>query len=583
MGLAVLITALIAMGASYRFYITPKINRQIDPSPNRSTPARRYMDGVNFFPSRSRVLTAFQFKSISIDIVIGPVIAVQFGWLPAVIWLLVGVIFFGWVQDYLVTIISIRSAGLSITQMIEKYFNLKSQALMLGILWLYLLIISSQFSLLLAALLSRDELPTGLFVLVITGFLAGYLIYRTKINLLVTTALCILIAILGTWISSLDIIQDTVYEINKRLVSFGQISSSPTAPGISWQSLTWIGLVYFICYLAATLPTWRFAVPFNYLSGWLVILGFGITVIGYILGTIKGTINTTFEIPAYITANQPAIGPLWPVLFVTLSSGAVSGWHSLVSSYTTSHQIEKEPLVKPITVKGIFGESLVVVLVLILSATFGVSAGAFDINRDFVLTSGPATAFAVGIARTWSEFGISAGVSNYFSTFIFTLMSISVLFLVVRYGHIVQSGFFESEDSLFKRPGLSTLIFLVATLLLVVFGLQQWLWVLFAGTNQLLAAIVLILAAVWLKMQSKSFWWVLLPAVFLYLTGMAAILYNAIYMTIYTQLVSNPNLTATQVIGSMITFLVALFFITGSTYIISRGLGALFRSQARLS
>jgi len=202
MGLAVLLITILILLLSYRFYVTPKVSQNINPSRKRSTPARRYMDGINFFPTNTSVLTGFQFRAISLDVIISPIIAVQFGWLPAILWLLFGAIFFGWVQDYLAAIISVRSSGRSFPQLFGSYFNTKSRKVIHIFLLCYLLIIISQFGLLLTTLISRVDMPFAIFFLVIAGLIAGYFIYRTHINLVISTLFSITIAVFGIWIGT---------------------------------------------------------------------------------------------------------------------------------------------------------------------------------------------------------------------------------------------------------------------------------------------------------------------------------------------------------------------------------------------
>lgn len=581
MGLAVLIITLLILLLSYRFYVSPKVSQNINPSRKRSTPARRYMDGINFFPTKKSVLTGFQFRAISLDVIISPIIAVQFGWLPAILWLLFGAIFFGWVQDYLAAIISVRSSGRSFTELFGSYFNTKSRKVIYVFLLCYLLIIISQFGLLLTTLFSRVDMPFAIFFLVIAGLIAGYLIYRTRINLAISTVLPITIAMFGIWISTTIPFKDVIGSINRYFTGLGQFGlSASILSNFSWHSLLWLLVVFAICYLGAILPAWRFAVPFNYVSTWIVILSFGLAVIGLFLGTLSGGINAAFEIPPLVTTNHSQIGPIWPILFVTLSSGAVSGWHSLVSSFTTSHQVEKEPSVKPVTTKAMYGETIIVAIVIVFAATFGVSSGTFNLDQNFTIVSGPASVFAVGFAKSWQAMGIPEAIGGSFSAYILTLMGISVLHLVVRYARIIQSELLGARLSFFKNPGISTFIVLAVALLLVIFGLRQWFWILFAGANQLLAALVLLFASTWLVKEGKKFWWTFWPAVFLFLTGIAALIYSAFYQPLIKGLFPNPNVPIAQNIGSVLTMGIGMFFISAAIYIFTIGLREINRLRS---
>jgi carbon starvation protein len=348
------------------------------------------MDGEDYLPSPKGVLAGFQFKSISLDVIIGPVIAIQFGWLPAIVWLLTGAIFFGWVQDYLSTIISMRNAGNPISDLVGTFFSPSSRPIMLSFILVYLLIILGQFGMVLSTLLGRENVAIAILFLAFAGLIAGLMIYRWRFNLTLATLISSLIALLGFWVTSIPFFQNTVTRFNQIIPSNEStfLQQPLSAGGISWETLIWLLILLMICYLGAVLPIWRFSVPFNYVSSWIVILGIVLAVGGLILGTLNGSINSEFEIPPLVTTYQPNLGPIWPILFVTLSSGAISGWHALVTTFSTSRQVEKEPLAMPITTGSMFGETIMVAVVIIFAATFGVSSGTFNPETGYSLSAG---------------------------------------------------------------------------------------------------------------------------------------------------------------------------------------------------
>ncbi|MBE9473395.1 MAG: hypothetical protein IMY85_00785, partial [Chloroflexi bacterium] len=224
MGLTILVITILVLLLAYRYYTVRKINQNVEPSWSRSTPSRRYMDGVDFMPTPTGILAGFQFKSISLDVIIGPVIAIQFGWLPAILWLLIGAVFFGWVQDYLVTIMSMRKAGRPVSDLIGSYFNPTARSVILIFIFIYLLIILGQFGLLLSTLLGKENVPFSILFLVLAGFLAGLMIYRWRINLILTTLLSLLVASLGFWVSSIPKIQNLVASINGIILDQGTLN-----------------------------------------------------------------------------------------------------------------------------------------------------------------------------------------------------------------------------------------------------------------------------------------------------------------------------------------------------------------------
>ncbi len=581
MGLTILVITILVLLLAYRYYTVRKINQNVEPSWSRSTPSRRYMDGVDFMPTPTGILAGFQFKSISLDVIIGPVIAIQFGWLPAILWLLIGAVFFGWVQDYLVTIMSMRKAGRPVSDLIGSYFNPTARSVILIFIFIYLLIILGQFGLLLSTLLGKENVPFSILFLVLAGFLAGLMIYRWRINLILTTLLSLLVAFLGFWVSSIPKIQNLVASINGIILDQGTLNlqSSFISGDISWYSMIWIVILFSICYLGAILPIWQFSVPFNYVSSWIVIIGIGLAVLGLLLGTFNGSINAVFEIPPLVSTFQPNLGPIWPILFVTLSSGAVSGWHSLVSSFSTSRQVEKEPLALPVTTGAMFTETVMVAIIIVFAATFGISSGAFSSEQNFSLTAGPASVFATGLARTWNVIGFSESTGNSFSALFLTLMGITVLQLVLRFARIVNADLIGTRISALKNPKLGTLFVIILTLIIVVFGFWQSLWVLFAGANQLLASIVLLLISTWLAKHGKSFWWTLLPAGFLFMTALAALFYSAIYQALFQQIIFESEINPSLILGNTITVGFGLLFIIAGSYLFYIGIRALNRAR----
>jgi carbon starvation protein len=474
-----------------------------------------------------------------------------------------------------------RKAGRPVSDLIGSYFNPTARSVILIFIFIYLLIILGQFGLLLSTLLGKENVLFSILFLVLAGFLAGLMIYRWRINLILTTLLSLLVAFLGFWVSSIPKIQNLVASINGIILDQGTLNlqSSFSSGDISWYSMIWIVILFSICYLGAILPIWQFSVPFNYVSSWIVIIGIGLAVLGLLLGTFNGSINAVIEIPTLVSTFQPNLGPIWPILFVTLSSGAVSGWHSLVSSFSTSRQVEKEPLALPVTTGAMFTETVMVAIIIVFAATFGISSGAFSSEQNFSLTAGPASVFATGLARTWNVIGFSESTGNSFSALFLTLMGITVLQLVLRFARIVNADLIGTRISALKNPKLGTLFVIILTLIIVVFGFWQSLWVLFAGANQLLASIVLLLISTWLAKHGKSFWWTLLPAGFLFMTALAALFYSAIYQALFQQIIFESEINPSLILGNTITVGFGLLFIIAGSYLFYIGIRALNRAR----
>jgi carbon starvation protein len=543
------------------------------------------MDNVNYLPTPAGVLAGFQFKSISLDVIIGPVIAIQFGWLPAVLWLLVGSIFFGWVQDYLTAIMSMRSAGNPLGDLIGDYFNPSSRFVGLLFILIYLLIILGQFGILLSTLVSRENVTFGILILVFTGFLAGLMIYRWRIDLKMSTLISVLVALLGIWITSTSPIENLVMSFNQLFSDLGSLNlpSFMSQGEISWTSFIWLLILFGICYLGAILPIWRFAVPFNYVSSWVIILGFGLAVIGLLVGTLNGSLNSVFEVPPLVTTAHPNLGPLWPILFVTLTSGAVSGWHSLVSSFSTSRQVEKEPYTMRITTGAMFGNTVLVTVVIIFAATFGVSSGILNADQNYSLSAGPASVLAIGLAKTWNAIGFPEAIGGSISALFLTIMGLTVMQLVLRYSGMVTADLFGKRIAGLGNPILNLLIIIFLVIIIIIFGFWESLWVLFAGANLLLAAVVLLLASTWLAKQGKSSLWTFLPAAFLFVTAITALFYVAIYEVFYQQIVLSLDVNPSSIIGNLVTITFGLLFMAFGSYLFFIGMLQLYQVRSNLS
>lgn len=573
MGLIILSFVILSLFLSYRYYASRKVEREIKPGWSRSTPARRYMDGAEFIPSPSGILAGFQFKSISLDVIIGPVIAIQFGWLPAVLWLLIGAIFFGWVQDYLAAIMSIRDKGKNIIDLLESSFGMYARPVISSFLLIYSLIILGQFGIILSTLLGLPNVAPGIFIILISGLLAGHLIYRWQAQFWIATLISVGLAVFGLMANSSQFFQELVVAFNQLIEGAGPAAfDQPIGSGIlSAGSLIWILILLGVCYLAAILPVWRLAVPLNYVSAWIVLISMILAVGGLLVGMLSGSIHTSFEMPALVTINHPNLGPIWPILFVTLSSGAISGWHAMVSSYSTSRQVEKEPNLMPITTGAMYAETILVLIVIIFAATFGVSAGLFNPDREFSLIAGPASVLASGMSTTLSTIGFSTTFGASLSAFLLTIMGFTVLQLVLRYAGLISADMLKNSIPAFGNPKLSTLLVIVLALIVVVFGIWQWLWVLFAGANMLLAGLILLLASAWLVKQGKSYYWTLWPALFLLLTSLASLIYSSVYQALFQGILVALELDGISLVGNMLTILFGLFFILAGIYLSYKG------------
>lgn len=583
MALASLIVTIVIVYLGYRFYASRVDKNIIQADPNRATPAKMYNDGVDFMPASASVLFGYQFKSIAaLGPIVGPIAAAQFGWLPAVLWLVIGVFFIGWVQDYASAMLAMRSEGMTMGGLSYKLISPRARGLLLSFLYIYLLLIMGAFGAIIAPLLAGQTVALGFLLLVVAGVLAGQMTYRWRVDLMVTTVVTVLLALIGIYLGTTNAAQGIVGWINGLAGNpeTGVLFSRPLGYGdMTWAAFFWAIVMLGFCYLGSVLPIWRFAQPVNYTSFWFVFLGIIGSIIGIAIATFSGAVNTTFEIPAFVTAFQPHLGPIWPILFVTISCGAVSGWHSLVSTSGTARQLEKETDALPVGAGAMFTEAVLAVLSVVFAATIGVAAGMYDPSQNFRLVAGAAGVFAGGMAQFLNVIGIPTALGGAIGAVFLTVMALTVMQLVLRFMRVASAELLGDRIPAFKNAHFGTLIAVALTLFIIVFGFWQWIWVLFGGSNQLFAGMALLLVSIWLAQQAKPFNWAFWPGMFMYVTTVGALLYTSVYNALWVGIIQATDLSVGFLIGNLISAGFGLYMVIAAVILFIDGVRAFNKAR----
>jgi len=579
MALGSLVFTTIVVILGYRYY-AKKVDRDIiQADPNRATPAKMYNDGVDFMPASGSVLFGYQFKSIAaLGPIVGPITAIQFGWLPSIAWLVIGVFFIGWVQDYASAMLAMRYEGMTMGGLSYKLISPRARSLLLSFMYIYLLLIMGAFGALIAPILATPSVPIGFIILVLAGVLAGQMTYRWKQDLLLTTFVTVGIALVGIWLGTTAGAQGIANWINGLAGNpeTGVLFTRPLGYGdMTWANFFWAIVMLVVCYLGSVLPIWRFAQPVNYTSFWFVFLGIIGSIVGILIATFTGSVNTSFEIPAFVTAFQPHLGPIWPLLFVTISCGAVSGWHSLVSTSGTARQLEKETDALPVGGGAMYTEAVLGVLSVVFAATIGVAAGKYDPAQNFKLVAGAGGVFAGGMAKFLSVLGIPETFGGAVGSVFLAVMAITVMQLVLRFMRVASAELLGDKMPAFKSPHVGSLVAVLLTLFLITFGFWQWIWVLFGGSNQLFAGMALLLIAIWLAKDAKPTDWVFWPGMFMYVTTVAALLYVSVYNAIWQGILNaGPDASAGFIVGNVITAAFGLYMVVAAVILFFDGLKA---------
>ncbi len=543
----VIIIGFLVFFVGYRFYSKYVDTKIVKSDAKRATPAKMYMDGVEFMPTSKNILFGYQFKSIAgAAPVIGPILAIQWGWLPCLLWLCLGALFIGWVHDYSSAVVAMRNEGASFGGLSYKLISPRARIILLCFIYFFLLLIAGAFgAIVVNAATGQKSSPMAWLLLTIAGVLAGQMIYRWKKDIVLTTVVTVVITLFGIYLGSIA------------------PSNSILGEGIANSRLVWAiaGLVF--CYVAAVLPIWRFALPINYVASYIVFLGLLFGIIGVFVA------HPNFTLPAY-TGFDIKIGPLWPILFVTIACGAISGWHSIVSSSGTARQLEYEPDARPVGGGVMFVEMMLGLFALVIAGTIFASSSEYSA----AIAKGPIGVFAAGVSKFLGALGLPAAIGRSYGGVMLIILAVTILQLVIRFMRVATSELLGDISPIFKNVHIGTTIASLLTLILILTGWWQYLWILFGGANQLMASMALMLMTIWLMSQGKSYKWTLYPMIFMFITTIAALVVTSykLFTAVFTGAVKGE-----AYIGNILMGLVAVFLVIAAIILGVEGVKALGR------
>lgn len=468
---------------------------------NIKTPAHTKYDGVDYVPAKSPVLLGHHFASIAgAGPIVGPIQAAVFGWIPVALWVLIGSIFFGGVQDFGSLFASIRHDGKSIGEIIEFNMGRKGKKLFSLFAWLTLVLVVAAFANIVADnFVSTPQAASASMFFIILAILFGIAVYRFKMPLIPAT-------IVGV------------------ILLFGCIYLGFLFP-IVLSKQAWIILLMIYIFVASVTPVWILLQPRDYLNSYLLYA----MIIGALLGIF--ILRPEIQMEGFVGFNVEG-QYLFPFLFVTVACGAISGFHSLVGSGTSSKQLYKESDAKKIGYGAMLIEGLLAIVALITVAYIS--------NKQFgslLGNGGPVNVFSEGIANFMMSFGIPFTVGKTFTSLAISAFALTSLDTATRLGRFIFQEFFdttnpdekESKKSTNKNPltnmYISTIITVVCSGLLAVMGYEK-IWPIFGSANQLLAAIALMAIAIWLANSKKSFKEFIIPIIFMFIVTIVSLCLN---------------------------------------------------------
>jgi carbon starvation protein len=589
--LAIIILSGVGIFLGYNYYAR-RIDRDvIQASPSKATPARLYMDGVDFVPTNRNVLYGYHFKSIAAA---GPIVGAItagtiWGWVPSIIWLVLGVIFMGWASDYSAIVVSVRNDGNSLSATAHRLIAPRTRQILLLFIFFYLLLVAGAFGNIVAGVLNDPRVPLGIVALALLGLLGGQMLYRMKADLLLVTGitvggtlLCVLLnadangPVASMWKGFNGALNTLAPNGITTVLDPTRAADQQMVP-VSVSFVFWLLALFAFCYFGAVMPIWRYAQPVNYIGFWITALTLVLGGLGAFLAFFLRQDVSSFKLAGFFgfAGNATfvaagAIQPLWPMLFVTIACGAISGWHALIGSVGTARQIESETDMLPVGGGAMFSEHALGVLSLLAIATAA--------NQ----TGGAPVKFAEGVGGFLNVFGIPSAYGTGIGFAAFVVIVITVVQLVFRVMRVTLAEGLGDRSPIFRNIHFGTLISMAATFLLVISGTWVYIWQLFGASNQLMASLSLLVVTVWLAASRRNPTYAAIPTVFMYVTTMAATLVTAynLYVTVFIKQLGQPG-HEIAVIGSLITIVIAIILFVAAILIGVDGIRAYQRYRVR--
>lgn len=492
-GILMMVIAIVVLGGGYVFY-GRYLAKKWGIDPKAKTPAYEFEDGVDYVPADTQVVFGHQFASIAgAGPINGPIQAAMFGWLPVLLWILIGGVFFGAVQDFVAMYASVKNKGRTIGYIIEKYIGKMGKKLFLAFCWLFCILVIAAFADVVAGTFNGFSTSTSGAVQSIAA--NGSVAMTSILFILEAVALGFILKYckLNKWVNTLIAVGMLVLAVAIGLMC-----------PIFLTREAWHIIIFVYILIACVVPVWSLLQPRDYLNSYLLIFMIVAAVVGVFVS------NPTCNLQAFtgfVVETKAGSQYLFPILFVTIACGAVSGFHSLVSSGTASKQIKNEKSMLPVSFGAMLMESMLAVLALIAVASFATGEAAAQ-----GYTTQPQI-FAGAIANFLTVIGLPHSL-------VFTLINLAVsafaltsLDSVARVGRLSFQEFFLDSDvkddnmspflKVVTNKYFATIITLVLAYALAKVGYAE-IWPLFGSANQLLSVLALVACSVFLKKTKRK-------------------------------------------------------------------------------
>ena len=527
------IAGLFVFFIGYKFYsnfLGQKIY-EIDDS-SLSMPSSSFEDGVDYIPTKKHILFGHHFTSIAgAAPIVGPCVAAYWGWLPALLWILIGTVFMGAVHDFGALVTSVKEKGRSIADIASLTISDRARSMFLVFVILLVWLVLAVFAMVIADLfvsIPSSVIPINIQILI--AIIMGFIIYKKKIDAVIPSFIALALLYFFVWVGT------------QSPIDFTKAMPLQDAKNL------WIFLLFIYCSIASLLPVWTLLQPRDYINSHQLFFGLALLLIGIFIA------QPIVDAPAIRSFSDPSTPDLFPLLFVTIACGAISGFHGLVSSGTSSKQLEKLPDSRVVGYGGMIGEGTLA-LVSTICAVAGISLVA-EANLPSVgfvedlswatyydtwahASGNKATAFVLGGGALLKSIGLSESLANTLMAVLVISFAATTLDTATRIQRFILNEFGQATKIEFlSNRYIATMIAVLPAMLMAFWNITDpgtgalkqagWiLWPIFGASNQMLAALTLMLLTIYYWIRKKPVLPLLIPMIIIMVITFTALLSNA--------------------------------------------------------
>ncbi len=492
----IFLSSIVILFSGYHFY-GRFLEKIFNIDNKRKTPAHTCRDNNDYCPAPAPILFGHHFSSIAgAGPVVGPIIAgVAFGWLPALLWILIGSIFIGGTHDFAALVASLRHKGKSIAEVTKDYFSPAVYKMFLLFIWLTLVYVLIVFLDMTSATFKSDgPVASASILFIVIAVFLGLFVYRFKISIFKASLVFVPLVFFAIYL--------------------GQLWPIAFSPAKFWH-------IFLLCYAfaASVLPVWLLLQPRDYLSAFLLYSAVLAGTAGILFG------NFSINYPAFISFYDQGQGAIFPFLFVVIACGAISGFHAIVASGTTAKQLNKEKDAKPIAYGAMLVEAIVAIIAL---STIMIAS-----KNGLAKQASPLLIFGNGIAGFLNLFGLPPKIGASFGILALSTFLLTTLDTTTRLARYIFQEFFGWDNTKNKFLATASTLLLPAVFTIIeikdaagnVIPAWKAVWPVFGATNQLMAALTLLVIARWLYKKNTTILFVLIPVFIMLAITLSALLF----------------------------------------------------------